>query len=205
MTPRAVILADGDFPARGGLARAALQGARHVVCCDGAVRSFHRAFRRWPEAVVGDLDSFPRSWRPPCEVVRDGDQDTNDLEKAAAYCLRRGWRSPLVVGATGKREDHTLSNLFRALALGLETITDRGRFVPLEGRRSFRVAKGAAISVFAPDPATRMTSQGLVWPLDEVRFRNLYCAALNRTATRRITLSATRRVYVFFADGGSSR
>lgn len=193
----AVVLAAGDFPARGGRAWRMLETARRVVCCDGAADSYRRRMRREPDAVVGDCDSVRGRF---AALVRVPDQDTNDLEKAVRHCIASGWGEPVVLGATGGRADHAIGNVFRALDMNLAVVTDGGRFVPVEGRASFRVAKGSAVSVFATDPATRMTSRGLEWPLDGVEFRNLYCATLNRASAARIELTATRRVYVFLED-----
>ena len=153
--------------------------------------------RREPHAVVGDGDSVRGKFR---NFVKVPCQETNDLEKAAAWCRANGIKNPVVLGATGRREDHTVGNVFRALELGLEIVSDYGRFVPVEGRKSFSVSKGAAISIFAPDPRTRMSSRGLEWPLDGVKFRNLYCATLNRATGRRVVLESDRRVYVYFAQ-----
>lgn len=200
MEHHTVILANGEFPKKDGVAWRILAAAKRVVCCDGAADAYRRRFRRWPDVIVGDLDSVSRlpsrASRPPL-LVRIPDQDTNDLEKAMAYCAERGWKNPVVVGATGRREDHTLGNVFRALDYGCEVVTDTGRFVPVCGKAAFRVARGTAVSIFAPDPRTRMTSRGLEWPLDEVRFRNLYCATLNRATGARVVLTATRPVSVF--------
>lgn len=193
---RVVILANGRFPRAGGIARALLCEASAVVCCDGAADTYRRRMRREPEAVVGDCDSVKGDF---ARMVRIPDQETNDLEKAVAYCRSRGWKNPVVLGATGKRDDHTLGNIFRALAAGLEVVSDYGRFVPVCGRKTLRAGKGAAVSVFAADPAVRMTSRGLQWPLDGVKFRNLYCATLNRATAERITLEADRQVYVYLA------
>ena len=193
---KTVILAAGDFPRKGGAAWRLLAGAERVVACDSAADAYRRRFRRWPDVIIGDLDSVSR--RPvPCRVIHDADQNTNDLEKAMAYCAKRGWRSPVIVGATGKREDHMIGNVFRALDHGLVIITDRGRFVPVNGKATLKVAKGAAVSVFAPDPTTRMISKGLEWPLEGVKFRNLYCATLNRATATRVTLTANRPVSIY--------
>ena len=196
-----VILAAGDFPRKGGPARRILENAARVVCCDGAADAYRRIMHREPDAIVGDCDSLRGRF---ANVVRIAEQETNDLAKAARYCRRMGWRSPVVLGATGKREDHTLGNIFRAIDLGLAVVTDRGRFVPVEGRATLAARKGAAVSVFAPDPATRMTSKGLQWPLDGVEFANLYCATLNRATSSRVVLSSTRRVGVFIEDGDAA-
>jgi len=201
-----VILAAGDFPKRGGEAWMLLEEAKRVVACDSAADAYRRRFGHWPTVVVGDMDSAKGALAvgSGCRVVRIAAQDDNDLAKAAAYCASRGWRNPVIVGACGKREDHTIGNIFRALDLGLEIVTDNGRFVPLCGRKTFAVRPGAAVSVFATDPETRMESRGLEWPLKGVRFRNLYCATLNRATASRITLASDRPVLVFLARLRSS-
>ena len=203
MRSSTVILAAGDFPKKNGAAWKILAAAKRVVACDSAADAYRRNFHKWPDVIIGDFDSVSRlSSRVlrPSSLIRISDQDTNDLEKAMAYCAKQGWRKPVVVGATGKREDHTLGNVFRALACGCEIVTDHGRFIPVRGKATFTVAKGAAVSIFAPDPRTRMTSKGLEWPLDDVKFRNLYCATLNRATGKRVTLMATRQVSVFIEE-----
>ena len=200
MRKTTVILAAGDFPRKGGAAWKLLATAKRVVACDSAADAYRRRFRKWPDVIIGDLDSLsrlPSHVSRPSSLVRVPDQDTNDLEKAMSYCAQQGWRNPVIVGATGKREDHAIGNVFRALDYGCEIVTDHGRFIPVRGKAAFKVKKGAAVSIFAPDPKTRMTSKGLEWPLDEVKFRNLYCATLNRTTATRIVLTATRSVTVF--------
>ena len=199
MKPSTVILAAGDFPRKGGMAWALLASAKRVVACDSAADAYRRRFRKWPTVIIGDLDSFsrPNLFPVPRSLIPVSDQETNDLEKAINYCAKQGWRDPVIVGATGKREDHTIGNVFRALAYGCETVTDRGRFIPVRGKAVLKVKKGTAVSIFAPDPKTRMTSSGLQWPLEGVRFRNLYCATLNRATATRVTLTASRLVSVY--------
>ena len=202
MEHRTVILAAGEFPRKGGDAWKLLVGATRVVACDSAANAYRRHFRKWPEVIIGDLDSISNTHLipHPSSLIPVSDQETNDLEKAMTYCAKRGWKNPVIVGATGKREDHTLGNVFRALAYGCEIVTDHGRFVPLCGKATFMVPKGVAVSIFAPDPKTRMTSKGLEWPLDAVRFRNLYCATLNRATASRVMLTATKLVSVFIEE-----
>lgn len=202
MEHRTVVLAAGDFPRKGGAAWKLLAEATRVVACDSAADAYRRRFRKWPTVIIGDFDSFsrPNLFPAPCSLIPVSDQDTNDLEKALAYCVQQGWRDPVIVGATGKREDHALGNVFRALDYGCEIVTDFGRFVPVRDRVTLTVAKGAAVSIFAPDPKTRMTSKGLEWPLAPVRFRNLYCATLNRATASRVTLMTNKPVSVFIEE-----
>jgi len=196
-----VILAAGDFPRREGEGWRLLASAKRVVACDSAADAYRRRFGRWPTVAVGDMDSAKAAVAASsgCRVVRVEEQETNDLEKAVSYCRSRRWGSPVIVGACGKREDHAIGNVFRALAHGLEIVTDHGRFVPVCGKKTLRVRPGTAVSIFAPDPATRMTSRGLEWPLDGVRFQNLYCATLNRATAAVVTLTSDRMVFAYLA------
>lgn len=64
-----------------------------------------------PDKVVGDLDSFDPALYPGLDVEHDPDQETNDLEKTLIRAERDGYTDITVLGATGKRLDHTLKNL----------------------------------------------------------------------------------------------
>jgi thiamine pyrophosphokinase len=189
-----VVLAAGEFPAPGGFARRLLERAGRVICCDSAADVFTDAFRREPDAVVGDCDSVRREY---ANVVRVDEQDTNDLTKAIAYCRANGWSDIVVLGATGKRDDHMLGNVFRALAEQVPVVTGCGVFHPVCGSASFSAVPGAGVSVFAPDRNTVMTSEGLDWPLDRVVFENLYLATLNRTSSGRFAVTSDRPVFVY--------
>lgn len=190
-----VILAAGVFPKKGGEARRILDSAERVVCCDSAADAFRRNCGREPFAVVGDCDSVKGRFG---NVVRVEEQDTNDLAKAVRFCREKGIGNLVILGATGKRDDHSLGNIFRALDFAIDVVTDYGRFTVLEGTETYRVKPGSGVSVFAVDPETEMTSKGLKWPLDGVKFKNLYCATLNRTVGGEVTLSSTKRVYIYF-------
>jgi len=190
---RTVILAAGNFPRRGTLARRVLESATRVVCCDSAADAYRRHLGRIPTVVVGDCDSL-RGEFP--NVVRIAEQESNDLAKAVRYCRRRGWSRPVVLGAMGRRDDHAIGNLFLAMECGLEIVTDTGRFVPVAPRLTLRMRKDSAVSVFAV-PGVRMRSVGLKWPLDGVEFANFHCATLNRAVADEVRLESTGPAYVF--------
>lgn len=195
---RNVILAAGDFPVKGGEPWRILASASRVVACDSAALEFRKAFHRWPDVVVGDMDSIGTS--PGTEVVLDSGQDDNDLEKAFRLCRERGWNVFAVLGATGKREDHTVGNIYRALDAQVRVVTETGEFLPVGGEAgtlSFKTWKNAGVSVFAPDPRTRMTSRGLKWKLAGVEFRSVYCATLNRATSERVTVESDRPAFVY--------
>ena len=200
--PKTVILANGAFPKKGGEPWRLLESARRVIACDGAANSFIRRFRRVPDFIIGDLDSLPSALQLQLQtptLIPITDQTTNDLSKAIAYCRKRGWSDLVIVGATGRREDHELGNIFRAMEAGVAVVTDYGRFVSIAKTLRIRVRKGTAISVFATDKRTKMSSNGLEWPLNAVKFANLYCATLNRASSVEVTIKSSHPAFVYIA------
>lgn len=68
------------------------------------------------DVLLGDFD---RDFNPeqflslqyPLEIVHTPDQDKTDLEKAFEYLINRGFPAANVIWATGKRADHTITNI----------------------------------------------------------------------------------------------
>jgi thiamine pyrophosphokinase len=68
------------------------------------------------DVLLGDFDhgfdpEIYKTSQYPIEIVRTPDQDKTDLEKAFDYLIARKIPAVNVVWATGKRADHTITNL----------------------------------------------------------------------------------------------
>jgi len=180
---KTAILANGLFPT-GGVPLEALRAAERIVCCDGAAGKL-AASGRDPTWIVGDLDSLSEETRGRYQdrLVRVAEQQTNDLSKAFRFCLSKGWRELTILGATGLREDHTLSNLSLlvdfAREASVQMLTDTGWFTPIPGSSRLPSFPGQQVSVFSFDPAVAVYAEGLKYPLDGVRFTRWWNAALN--------------------------
>jgi thiamine pyrophosphokinase len=90
-----------------------IAGAKSIVCADGGANVAARLGIH-PDAIVGDCDSLSSATRRKfrnAEILHRPSQYATDLEKTLDYCLENHVRSVIVVGATGKRLDHTLSNM----------------------------------------------------------------------------------------------
>lgn len=198
-----VILADGAPPTHPA-ARAAFDAASRLVCCDGAYRKA-RALGRLPDLVVGDGDSLSAADRAALgeRFVSIAEQETNDLDKAFRTAVARfGGAGIVILGAGGLREDHFLGNVFRLpgfarAAPDVAMVTDAGTFTVVTGARRYACRPGEAVSVFAPDPAARATSEGLEWPLDGVSLAELWRGTLNRTTGTSFRLACDRPLLVY--------
>lgn len=204
-----VILADGEPPSH-AIPLSILRMAENVVACDGGWKT-SVSLGRVPDAVVGDGDSLTRDDIAELErlgvpVVNDSEQDTNDLCKAFRYVMRSGCAGRIfILGATGRREDHAIGNIFHLFDLAdanpdVSIVTDSGVFEPVmpPGRRwNDMSGVDSPISIFASHPDAKMTSTGLRWPLDGVRFDFLWKGTLNRIESACFVIGTDRPAIVF--------
>ena len=106
---KAVILCDGDIPKKSIFERE-LSESKLLIAADGG--AYHaQKLHLTPDAIIGDLDSYNVTGNETAAIIHDKDQETNDLEKALSYALKKSATDAVVFGATGKRLDHTLKNL----------------------------------------------------------------------------------------------
>ena len=106
---RILILANGSEPSAALLGSLRAKCDRFIAADGGGNTALKLGFR--PDAVIGDLDSFRPDASFNSELICDPDQETNDLEKALAHARSLKAIRVDVLGASGKRLDHTLKNL----------------------------------------------------------------------------------------------
>ena len=190
------ILAAGEFPRSAAVLRL-LDEADMIICCDSAAVALVDSGRE-PSLIVGDLDSIPASLleRFADRLRKVDEQEDNDLTKAFYAAMEFAPSTIHILGATGRREDHTLGNISLLLeykreapACDIDMVSDYGRFVAAFGQRMFASVPGQEISIFAFDPSLRMTATGLEYPLDSVVFDSLWKASLNKATGSEFTLS----------------
>jgi len=189
-----VILANGSFPRRKCLLET-LHAAARIVCCDGAASNLLRAGLE-PDLIVGDFDSLDPALRKrfKTRLVHEAEQETNDLSKAFRACMARGWRTIVILGAGGRREDHLLGNasllpLFAAAGADVRMETDYGTFLPVLSSASFMRPAGTKVSIFCFHPEMPVTASGLKYPLDKLRLPFWWCGTLNETAAPEFSLT----------------
>jgi thiamine pyrophosphokinase len=201
-TADTVVLADGTYPER-GLAAALLAGARRVVCCDGAAREY-TGRGGVPCAIVGDCDSLDAELleRFAPIVHRDPDQETNDLTKTVRFCLARGFSDITILGATGRREDHTLGNISLLIDYAREgacirMVSEYGVFDPIFGDARFESFTGQQVSIFTLSPATLLTTGNLSYPLTRASLTGWWQGTLNESQGAEFSILTTGPTIVY--------
>lgn len=179
---RAVVIADGDVPARSALEAAWpgwAEGCGLVVAADGGALGATRLGLR-PDIVVGDLDSLA-----PEEVERLGHEGieveawpvakaASDAELALRAALARDPVAVTILGALGgSRFDHALANVWLLAlpeAAGREVVLlderTRVRLLTAPGRLDLSGRPGDLVTLLAfGGDAEGVTTEGLAYPL----------------------------------------
>lgn len=197
----AAILCDGLFPKK-AYPLYLLETAGAVICCDGAVRAYERHFHRLPDAVVGDMDTLPKTLqrRYAALIHRETEQDDNDLTKAMRYllCHYPAVTEIHILGATGKREDHMVGNLgllmeyprlFPLEGISVDMVSDYGTAFAITDSCTLQIGEGRRFSLFSPDNSLRIQSEGLEYQTGGVVFDNWWQATLNRATADEVRLT----------------
>lgn len=218
-----IILADGDFPFAAPPLQA-LERADKIICCDGAVHKLLKHYPdRLPDYIVGDMDTLDAA---SCEkfksiIYSSTCVETNDQTKAFSFALGlipEGETARIhILGATGKREDHTLGNISLLMdyaaentiiapfgnrtrpGITVDMLTDYGVFTPHTNTFTAPGTPGQQVSIFPFDNTLTLHSTGLRYPTDQVVFDLWWKATLNECTGDRYTLqfSHPARVLIF--------
>ena len=195
----AVIVAGGEFPTAPQPLEV-LQSAPFVVCCDGAADSYI-ATGGVPDAIVGDGDSISAANREKYAHLLHviSEQESNDQTKAVRFLMERGKRRIAIVGATGRREDHTIGNIsllieYARTGCDVCSFTDHGVFIPCNGTTTHKCRKGQQVSIFSIT-AKELCAEGLLYPIYD--FNNWWQGTLNECTGDEFTINAKGEYLLF--------
>ena len=196
----AVILANGEFPTA-DIPLQTLREAKFLCCCDGAAaNAIAQGFM--PDAIVGDGDSLTPEFKTRYAAIihQESEQDDNDLTKATRFCLEKGFRRIAYLGTTGKREDHTIGNIFlmprfvRDFGIIPEIYTDHGWFSVVNGTTELNTFPGQQVSLFNVT-ARKVEGEGFVW--QPYTYEELWQGTLNEAKGDRILLKTDGILVIF--------
>ena len=195
----AAVLAGGDYPTAPQPLEV-LQSAPYIVCCDGAADRYI-ATGHVPHAIVGDGDSISAYNRAKYTHLLHivAEQETNDQTKAVHFLLEQGKRRITIVGATGRREDHTIGNIsllieYARAGAQVYSFTDHGMFIPCNGDTALKCRKGQQVSIFSIT-AKGMSAEGLLYPIYD--FTNWWQGTLNECTGEQFTIHAQGEYLLF--------
>lgn len=172
----ALILCNGLAPAP-SLFKRRLEESDLFIAADGGGNTA-RDLGTLPDVVIGDLDSFIEEPEDTFNIIRDPDQETNDLEKALGFALKREVTDVVVLGVTGQRIDQTLKNLsvlkqFDHQFNSLIFEDDFGRIMLLPRSYAAELPVGTTVSLFPLSGRVEgIQTSGLKYTLNDEALEN---------------------------------
>lgn len=116
-----------------------------------------------------DIESI-RQAQEPIEIVHTPNQNKTDLEKAIDFLLERGFPAANIVWATGRRADHTITNVTNIVRykndIKLVIFDDYSKIFPLQGKFEKWYAAGTPISLIPVGIVEGVKTSGLKYNLN---------------------------------------
>lgn len=142
----------------------------YVICADGGFRHMDK-LGLTPDIIIGDMDSVKADLHGEKTIVYPVRKDFTDSEIAVNYAINNGFSDLVLIGFTGTRTDHTLTNLFL-----LKGISERGASAEIidehniiryaEKENIIRGKKGDIVSIIPiGGDVSGITTEGLDYPL----------------------------------------
>ena len=196
-----IIIANGEFPTH-SIPLPILDKATSILACDGAANTLIEK-RCIPDIIIGDLDSLSDKNREEYKnrIILKDDQSQNDLRKAINYAIHHNINTISILGASGKREDHMIGNIFSLLDykhINIKTYTDTGIFSCIHRSQKIESKKGQKISVFALDNTIEITSNSLKYNFSKSTLSSIYKGTLNESFSDSFQLSISHGSILIF-------
>ena len=128
------------------------------------------------DVLLGDFDRGldPEHYREkqyPLEIVYTPDQDKTDLEKAFDYLISRGIPAVNVIWATGKRADHTITNITNIVryrnTIKVVMLDDHSKIFLLPPKFEKWYPAGTPVSLVPVGSVKGIKTQNLKYPLND--------------------------------------
>jgi len=198
--PPYVLLANGPFPSH-STPLDCLKTAGTIICTDGSGDKLLQ-WGRSPTILIGDHDSTNLTSQDISgHHVSKPDQNTTDLEKALDWCIDHDLSPLTILGATGDREDHTLTNLLLLnkyrQTLDLRMITDHAIITCHEGSRTFRSWTGQTVSLLPLQPIRRLSTENLQYALNDEPLTPSGRGMSNMSLDKTFTIRSSQPIWVF--------
>jgi len=150
-----------------------LEWSPFVIVLDSAIeRVFELGIK--VDVLLGDFDrGFDAQYylekQYPLEIIHTPDQNKTDLEKAFDYLIEKGHTAVNVIWATGKRADHTITNITNIVRyrehLKIVILDDHSKIFLLPKHFQKWYTKDSIISLIPIGEVTGIHSDNLFYPL----------------------------------------
>ncbi len=163
---RAVIIGNGDIKNYAYI-KSKLNAEDFIICADGGIRHAKKMGLKI-NIAIGDFDSYELDDELN-SIVYPVRKDFIDGELAIDYAIEHGYDEIMMIGMTGTRLDHTLTNISLLTKHdNAYLIDDNNEIYILRNRLVFNGRKGKTLSVIPLfGSVSGLNSKGLDYPLND--------------------------------------
>ncbi len=146
-----------------------------IVVLDNAIyRVLDKGIK--PDVWMGDFDNAHnfaeiRSRVYPLEILHTPDQNKTDLEKAVDLLVARGYPAVNIVWATGRRADHTITNVTNLVRyrekIKAVIFDDYSKIFPITGSFEKWYPAGTPLSLIPVGTVSGIRTEGLKYELSD--------------------------------------
>ena len=195
-----IVIANGSFPSH-PIAKNYLNKSGTIICTDGAADKLIDSGKN-PDIIIGDFDSTSIKGKDRTgKWIEAPDQNKTDLEKTFEWCIMNNIKKIVLLGSSGKREDHTIGNLFTLAKyhdeIQCEMITNHARIICVSGENYIFADINQNISIIATEPIERITLDGLQYNIKNESLLPSTRAISNKAISDKFYLESTGKVLVF--------
>lgn len=171
---KCLIIGNGKAPEKRTILFLMKKGYDTIICADGGLHHAH-TLKIIPHYIIGDFDSVDKilleEYRSKSNIIQIKRQDDTDIEKCLKIALKQKFTEAVLLSVTGDRLDHSFCNLGIALKfhdeINVRIISETSLLSVYEKQISLNTKMGEYISLYAFDSKTKITSQGLKYPLNK--------------------------------------
>ena len=154
------------------------------------------------DVLLGDFDGDfnPEIYKEkqyPLEIVHTPNQDKTDLEKALDYLIEKGHKAVNIVWATGKRADHTITNITNIIRyrnkLKIVILDDHSKIFLLPNKFEKWYTASTPISLIPIGKVSGITTQNLFYPLQNEELTMGYRTGSSNHVTKDGIVSITHQ------------
>jgi thiamine pyrophosphokinase len=169
---RCIILANGKAPSKGTVTVLKFIGYSLLVCADGGADTARR-LGLTPDFIIGDFDSIrPETvnyFRNKSRIIRIRRQNDTDVEKCLKFVIGKKYTEAILLGGTGDRLDHSFCNIGIVIKffdkIKVKIVSEKSILTPYSGKVELQTVKDETVSLYGLNERTKITSEGLKYPL----------------------------------------
>lgn len=172
---KCIILANGEPPSKKVFNYFSRNDYNFLICADGGANSAAK-LNLIPDFIIGDLDSIKPCvydyFYDKCEIIQVKSQNDTDVEKCLKFAIKKKYDNVILLGSTGSRLDHSFCNIGIVLKyfdrITIKIIHKKSILSAHTGDVTLNTIPNEIISIYGIDSKTRITSNGLKFPLKNI-------------------------------------